>query len=104
MSATVQLISIAGGSGVLMLAAATHVGAALGRHEADLQHAADQAAAARRRTAARERARRGRPAWPAEYAPPSSPASTPARPVRDETVPLTAVRPGPPGSGRHRKG
>lgn len=100
MSATVQLISIAGSSSVLMLAAFVHGGAAIGRHEADLQRAADKARLDTQRTAARDRARSVRPAWPTEYAPPSSPART----VRDETVPLTAVRPGPPGSGHRRKG
>ncbi len=85
---------------LLMLGLATGAGAALGRREADLRQAAEQAVLVRRREAARAKQQR---IWAACYAPPR-PTSRPTCHVRAETVPLTTVQPGPPGSGRHRKG
>lgn len=97
MSATVQLISAASGSVLLMLGVATRAGAALGRYEADLQHAAYTARLDRKRTTTPNR---HLPSWPAEYTPPlPAPATTCPRP--DETVPLTTVQP---SRARHAKG
>lgn len=95
-----QLVGAVSISGTALLMLATGLGAALGRYEADLQHAADKAAAERRRQAAQ---RRTPVVWPAEGAP-LLPTPTPTRQLSDAAAPLTAVRPGPPGTGRHRKG
>ncbi|MFE9684122.1 hypothetical protein [Streptomyces sp. NPDC006285] len=100
MSDTVQLIGTAGGCAVLMLALVTRAGAALGRYEADLQHAAYTARLERKREAARERAR---PSWPDVY-PPLLPTTVPTRQLPHAPTPLTTAQPGPPGSGRRRKG
>lgn len=97
-SDTVQLISAAGGCVLLMLTVVIRAGAALGRYEADVQHAAYTNRM--EREAARERAR---PSWPDLYAP-LLPTTVPARPLPDAPTPLTTAQPGPPGPGRHRKG
>ncbi|MGW0566133.1 hypothetical protein [Streptomyces tauricus] len=100
MSGTVQIIGAAGGCVLPLLCLATYYGAAVGRYEADCQDAAQRARFDEQRAAARERVR-PRPSWPAEY-PPLLPTTVPVRPLPDATA-RTAVRPGPPGPGRHRK-
>lgn len=100
MSDTVQLIGAAGGCVLLMLTVAIRVGAAIGRYEADVQHAAYTNRMERKREVTRERAR---PSWPDLYAP-LLPTTVPTRPLPHAPTPLTTAQPGPPGPGRHRKG
>ncbi|WP_314411428.1 hypothetical protein [Streptomyces sp. DSM 40484] len=99
MTSTPQLVGAASlsVSVLLLLTLATSAGAALGRHEANLRQAADNADLARRREALRAKQQR---IWVACYAP-RRPTSAPTCHVRAETVPLRTV---PRGPRSHRKG